>query len=333
MLIEHEALWGQWHMVAEATDVEGGPLAVKLLGVDYVVWRGPDGKLVAAPDRCPHRQAPLSAGKVTDGCVVCPYHGWSFGGEGRCVTVPSSGIGRPVPPKAHLATIHVEEKYGLVWLCPGEPVGTIFACHYEDDPSFRRINSGVDVWTTNGLRMCDNFMDISHFPWVHTGTFGTTQQMQVPHIDLGPLDDGFFGYSYDVAAGNASAEGNVASGTADAELVHRHMSTGFHLPFTVRSTIRYESGLEHIILMLSTPIDDVTSYFTFVIWRNDDFSVPAEEVIAFDRAIGAEDKRMLELVPGILPLDQTQTVSVQSDKASVEWRRQLAAMLGQRAGG
>ena len=328
MFIEHEALSGHWHMVAEAADVDGGPLSVKLLGVEYVVWRGPDGRLVAAPDRCPHRQAPLSAGKVTDGCVVCPYHGWSFGAEGKCVEVPSSGAGRPVPPKAHLATIHVEEKYGLVWLCPGEPVGTIFACGYDDDPSFRRINSGVDVWKTNAMRMADNFMDISHFPWVHTGTFGTAQQMQVPKIDLGPLDDGFFGYSYDVEAGNSSADGQLASGAAGTSTVHRHMSTGFHLPLTVRSTIRYESGLEHIILMLSTPIDDVTSYFTFVIWRNDDFSVPAEEVIAFDRAIGAEDKRMLELVPGVLPLDQTQTVSVQSDKASVEWRRQLAAMLG-----
>ena len=327
MFIEHEALWGQWHMVAEAADVDGGPLAVKLLGVDYVVWRGPDRKLVAAPDRCPHRQAPLSAGKVTEGCVVCPYHGWSFGGDGKCVNVPSSGVGRPVPPKAHLATIHVDEQYGLVWLCPGEPVGTIFACHFEDDPSFRRINSGVDVWNTNALRMADNFMDISHFPWVHTGTFGTAQQMQVPHIDLGPLDDGFFGYSYDVAAGNASAEGNIASGTSDVPLVHRHMSTGFHLPLTVRSTIRYESGLEHIILMLSTPIDDVTSYFTFVIWRNDDFSVPAEEVISFDRAIGAEDKMMLEKVPGVLPLEQTATASVQADKPSVEWRRQLAALI------
>ncbi len=74
------------------------------------------------------------------------------------------------------------------------------------------------------------------------------------------------------------------------------MTTGFNLPFTVRSTIRYETGLDHLILLCSTPIDDVTSYFTFVIWRNDDFSVPAEEVIAFDRAIGAEDKAMLERV-------------------------------------
>ena len=62
-------------------------------------------------------------------------------------------------------------------------------------------------------------------------------------------------------------------------------------------------------------------------WRNDDFSVPGQEVIEFDRAIGAEDKRMLEQVPGVLPIDQHATVSVQSDKPSVEWRRRLAAML------
>ena len=108
------------------------------------------------------------------------------------------------------------------------------------------------------------------------------------------------------------------------------MTTGFNLPFTVRSTIHYETGLDHLILLCSTPIDDVTAYFTFVIWRNDDFSVPGEDVISFDRAIGAEDRVMLERVPGVLPLDQLATVSVQADKPSVEWRRQLAALVGAR---
>jgi len=105
------------------------------------------------------------------------------------------------------------------------------------------------------------------------------------------------------------------------------MSSGFSLPFVVRSTIRYDSGLEHVLLLLSTPIDDVTSYFTFVVWRNDDFAVSAEEIIRFDLAIGAEDKRMLEQVGGVLPLDQTTLVSVQADKCSVEWRRQLAEFI------
>lgn len=324
MLVDNPALLDHWYVVAESADLDDGPAGVRLLGRSLVVWRGPDGSLVAAPDRCPHREAPLSAGRVTDGCLVCPYHGWTFGAEGRCVEVPSSGAGRPVPPAAHLATSHAVERYGLVWVCLGDPAGDIPRMSAEDDPAYRRINSGVEVWSVSATRMTDNFLDISHFPWVHVATFGLPENTEVPKVEMGELDDGWFGYSYTVDVGNEA--GAVASGL-EAKVITREMSSGYHLPFTVRSTIRYETGLEHLILLCSTPIDDVTSYFTFVIWRNDDFSVPGEEVIAFDRAIGAEDKAMLERVPGVLPLDQQATVSVQSDKASVEWRRRLAALM------
>jgi phenylpropionate dioxygenase-like ring-hydroxylating dioxygenase large terminal subunit len=325
MLIEHEVLQRHWYVVAESTDLSDGPVRATLLGRNFVVWRTPDRNVVAAPDRCPHREAPLSEGSIEDGCLVCPYHGWSFGDEGRCVEVPSSGPGRPVPPNAHLDAVHAQERYGLVWVCPGEPAGAVAVIGQEDDEAFRRINTGVEVWATSATRMSDNFMDISHFPFVHTGTVGLDDLREVPHLDMEQLDDDFYGYRYDVEVGNAM--GATASGQ-EGGVVGRHMSTGFHLPFTVRSTIAYETGLEHVILLCTTPIDDVTSYFTFVVWRNDDVSVDAEEIIEFDRAIGAEDKRMLELVPGVLPLDLRDTVNVQSDKPSVEWRRQLAAMLG-----
>ena len=171
------------------------------------------------------------------------------------------------------------------------------ASRFEDDPTFRRINTPVELWTTSATRMADNFLDITHFPYVHTGTFGLRQDTVVPKVELGELDDGYFGYRYEVR-GEQHDCGSLASGQ-DGDVVERSMSSGFILPFVVRSTIRYNTGLQHIILMLSTPIDDVTSYFTFVIWRNDDFSVSAEEVIRFDLAIGAEDKRMLEKVPGL----------------------------------
>ncbi len=108
----------------------------------------------------------------------------------------------------------------------------------------------------------------------------------------------------------------------------RNMTTGLHLPFTVRSTIRYESGLDHIILLLTTPIDDVTAYFTFVVWRNDDFSVSAEDVIQFDRMIGEEDKAMLEKIPGVLPLEKGALASTQSDKPSTAWRLKFQQLLG-----
>ncbi len=324
MLIDNEALLDHWYVVAETTDVADAPLAVTLLGRDLVVWRSTSGDVVAAPDRCPHREAPLSQGTVHDGCVVCPYHGWKFGEEGRCVEVPSSGAGRPVPPAAHLPTVRATERYGLVWLCLGEPSSDVPFMAAEDDGAYRRINTGVDVWSTSATRMTDNFLDISHFPYVHIGTFGIAQNTDVPKIEMEQLDDDFYGYAYEVDVRNE--DGAAASGLDDA-VITRRMSTGFHLPFTVRSTIHYETGLDHLILLCSTPVDDTTSYFTFVIWRNDDFTVPAEEVIVFDRAIGAEDKLMLEKVRGVLPLDQRATVSVQSDRPSVEWRRRLADLL------
>ncbi len=314
-----------WHPVAEISDVVAAPLRVRLLGADHVLWRDAEGMLVAAADRCPHREAPLSIGSVAEGVLTCAYHGWSFGGAGRCVGVPSMGVTGTVPPTAHLACHAVEERYGLVWLCPGEPAGPIPTISHDDDPAFRRINSGMQQWRVAATRMVDNFLDISHFPWVHRGTFGAGQDPNVPRFELGELDDGWYGYAYEVDVDNPD-EAVATTGTTDTA-VHRHMSTGFHLPLNVRSTIRYEDGLEHILLLCSTPVDDERSLFTFVVWRNDAAAVDPQEVIAFDRAIGLEDQRMLEQVGGTLPLGRTDLVNVQADRASVEWRRRFAALV------
>ena len=323
--VDSPALRTAWYPVAESADISDAPVAIRLLGERFVLWRDADGELVVAPDRCPHREAPLSIGVVRDGVVSCAYHGWSFGAAGRCVLVPSSGPDAAIPPAAHLSCREVRERYGLVWVCPGEPSGDIPRIAQDEDPAFRRLNTGIETWKVSAPRLVDNFMDFSHFPWVHTGTFGLGQDPYVPKLELTQLDDDFFGYVYEVDANNPD-EANAVSGSAD-EVVHRVMTTGFALPFAVRSTIRYDDGLEHILLLCSTPRDDHESVFTFVVWRNDDHSTDPEEIIAFDRAIGAEDKSMLEQVPGTLPLSRTGVVNVQSDKPSVEWRRRFAEMI------
>jgi phenylpropionate dioxygenase-like ring-hydroxylating dioxygenase large terminal subunit len=315
-----------WYAVALDAEVADSPVPVRLLGVDYVLWRNASGGVTAAADRCPHRESPLSPGVVRAGCIECPYHGWQFDGDGRCVKVPSASVGTPPPPRAHLAPIHSTIEYGLVWICPGIPCTSIPRIAQENHPAYRRLNVPVEVWKVSAGRMVDNFCDITHFPFVHTGTFGDAQETEVPAVALESLDDDFFGYAYAVEVANTDL-GSTASGQS-AAAVQRRMTTGFNLPFAVRSTIHYHTGLDHILLLLSTPIDDVTSLFTFVVWRNDDFSVPAEDILVFDLAIGAEDKRMLERVPGVLPLEQTALVSVQADRCSVEWRRRLRELLG-----
>jgi nitrite reductase/ring-hydroxylating ferredoxin subunit len=314
------ALRDQWYVVADAADVAGSPLGVTVLGDRFVVWRGSDGALAAAPDRCPHREAPLSAGRVEHGCLVCPYHAWTFAADGTCVAVPALGPGAAIAPAARLETVPVREQYGLVWLSPGHPPAEPPRIAQDLDPSFRRLTSGMETWATSATRMVDNFCDVAHFPYVHAGTIGSGTDPVVAPISVVELDDGFIGYEYCV---------DVLDQRGDT--VRQRMSTGFHLPFTVRSNTRYETGSreghDRVLLLCTTPVDDVTSLFCFVVWRNHDHDVPADEVLAFDRAIGAEDRAMLERIGGVLPLDNAATVSVRSDRLSVEWRRRFAALV------
>ncbi|WP_299959874.1 Rieske 2Fe-2S domain-containing protein [uncultured Modestobacter sp.] len=109
-----------WYPVARSTDVGTTPRQVGAGGQAYVVLRlRPGAEVTALSARCPHRLVPLTAATVVDGRVECPYHGWQFNAEGRCVEIPSLGpVGAP-PPRADLSTPWaVEERDGWVWLAP-----------------------------------------------------------------------------------------------------------------------------------------------------------------------------------------------------------------------
>ncbi|MFT5134297.1 MAG: phenylpropionate dioxygenase-like ring-hydroxylating dioxygenase large terminal subunit [Gammaproteobacteria bacterium] len=322
---ENPALRDHWYVAASEHELDQGPVGRTVLNENIVIYRDTKNQVIAAPDRCPHRQAPLSAGSLDKGVLSCIYHGWAFGAGGRCVAIPSADPDFPIPGNGHLACINTRVQYGLVWVCLGDNPAELPAISQEGNPAFRRINNPVQAWHASATRMTDNFLDVAHFPWVHTGTFGNNQRTRIDEIELKMLEGGYYGYQYDVVADNPGAA-TLISGQAG-ETVSRVMSTGFFLPFAVRSTIAYHTGLEHIILLLTTPIDDLNSYFTFVVWRNDDFSVSAEDVIAFDRTIGNEDKVMLEKVSGVLPLTPKALASTQSDKASTAWRHEFVRLL------
>lgn len=109
-----------WYPVARSADVGTTPQPVGAGGQAYVVLRlRPGAEVTALSARCPHRLVPLTAATVVDGRVQCPYHGWQFNAEGRCVEIPSLGpVGAP-PPRADLSTPWaVEERDGWVWLAP-----------------------------------------------------------------------------------------------------------------------------------------------------------------------------------------------------------------------
>lgn len=314
------SLRNHWFVVADSSDVDDAPVGVGLLGERFVLWRGIGGDVAAAFDRCPHREAPLSLGHLRDGCLVCPYHAWTFTTDGTCVEIPSAGAGAAIAPTARLVPLAVREMYGLVWLCPGTPTTQPPRILQDLDPSYRRLTAGMETWNASATRMVDNFCDVAHFPYVHAATIGADTDPVVAPISVVQLGDDFTGYEYTVEVHDEHGD-----------LVRQRMSTAFHVPFTVRSNTFYESGPrtghDRVLLLCTTPVDDVTSLFTFVVWRNHDHDVAADDVLAFDRAIGAEDRMMLERIPGVLPLDTAATVSVRSDRLSVEWRRQFAAIL------
>lgn len=313
-----------WYAIVDAESVGDDAHPFQVRDVSYVMWRTDQG-VVAVRDRCSHREAKLSLGTVEDGCLRCPYHGWVFGADGRCVEIPSSGLGATIPPAAHLASLPVVERYGLVWFCPDEPHHDVPHLGVEDDSSFARLNTATDIWDCSVTRMIDNMLDVAHFPYTHAGTFGREQEQAVPNFTLEQLDDVFHGYKYSVVVNN-EGDAKAMSGGGD-DVIQLDMSTGFALPYSVRSTMSYDNGLEQTLFMTATPMSSERSYFSFVLWRNDDVSVTGKDIVDFELAVASEDKRMLETLSGELPLARGQLADVQSDKASLEWRRRYASFV------
>ncbi len=314
-----------WYAVATAVAITDQPYPVEICDVSYVIWRGSDGALIAARDRCTHREAKLSLGTITHGCLRCPYHGWVFGDDGRCVAVPSSGDSATIAPTAHLDTLQVAEQYGLIWFSPGEPTQPIPSLDVESDSTFTRLNTNMEIWDCSVTRMIDNMLDVAHFPYTHAGTFGREQEQAVPNFSLEQLDDTFFGYKYSVVVNN-EGEAKAMSGGGD-DVIGLDMSTGFALPYSVRSTMSYDNGIEQTLFMTASPMSAERSYFTFVLWRNDDVSTTGQQIVDFEREVAREDREMLEQLSGELSLKRGTLVDVQSDKASLEWRRRYSAMV------
>lgn len=103
---------GAWHPIAHRAEIGKSPFAVRLLGRPVVLFETEDG-VAALEDRCPHRNAPLSAGRIVGGQVECPYHGWRFDRAGHCRHVAGSNQ----QAQAEANALPVLEFAGIVWTC------------------------------------------------------------------------------------------------------------------------------------------------------------------------------------------------------------------------
>lgn len=176
------ALRDYWHPVAVTDDVGAAPIPVTLLGEQIVIVRL-GAEVVALLDLCPHRGSALSLGWIDGEHLVCRYHGWSYDSSGACVRIPS----RPdltIPSKARAQRFSCEERYGLVWVCLGEPRAPIAPMPEWDDEAFSHHLIGPLFWRCSAARATENFSDLGHFPWVHPGLLGDPEFPEVPDLDI-----------------------------------------------------------------------------------------------------------------------------------------------------
>ena len=122
-------------------------------------------------DRCAHRNAALSKGAVFDGKLGCPYHGWVYDHEGRCVEVPSSGPDA-APPQCGVRRFPAVERHGLVWVWMGDtrPTREPFPMPYWDTPGWGTYYM-VTEFPNEVTHLVENFMDVPHTTFVHVGWF------------------------------------------------------------------------------------------------------------------------------------------------------------------
>jgi len=327
------ALRHGWHPVALVSELGDEPLGVRLLGEPWVIARL-NGVVTAFEDRCPHRLAPLSAGRVDGETLVCPYHGWRFAAGGDCVAVPALGPGVPAPRRARAtAAWGVTERHGLVWLAPDEPFSEIMNLPEETDDAFGSVWLVPARTTAAAGLLADNFLDTAHFPFVHAGTIGAGEDMIVPPYRVDADGDGFC-VTMEQEVANPEDPG-VAAGIRP--LIQRRVSTYvYRPPFMLRLRLEYpEAGITSTIhFCLQPEDDDATRVYTRLL-RDDLGGDEARmaEVARFEQAILDEDLALQEkfTIDG-LPLisgdgELAEEVSIRADAAGVALRRVLAAFV------
>ena len=318
-----------WYPVMPSPRLSGEPEPFKLLGNDIVLWRGANGEVTCFRDRCLHRTAKLSLGLIEDGHLICGYHGWTYRPDGVCVRIPQRANPENVSDSVRIAAYRAAERYGYVWVALDEPLTDIPDLPEAGQPGFRKVDQFYESWNIGAFRLMENSFDAAHIAFVHRKTFGN---MERPRTD-GHREIKTTAYRFDtVNETPVKVRGELAHRavhTDSADTVRRSQST-WYMPFVRRLSIHYPNGLIHSIVTCATPITDRSAMILQWVYRNDtEAQVSTAEVIAFDRAITLEDKRILESCDPDVPLsvNDGEEMHMQTDQPGVVMRRIFTKLL------
>jgi len=321
---EWEILSGFWYPVAWSNDVGSAPVAAKLLDEELVIYRTSRG-VVVARDICLHRGSRLTLGRLEGDELVCAYHGWRYGVDGRCTRIPAQPPDRRISPRARLLTYPAIERYGVVWTCLSrDPQRDLPEWPEAEDASYRWLNLPPQDWHTSAARQVENFLDVSHFGFVHVGTFGNPEVTEVDEVEVQSTPTGLR-YVFPYLARNPATSTLGSSPT-----VRRLMEYEVWLPFCARLAIKYPEsgeGSEHVIFNCAAPVSAKAMRIFMFLARNFEHETPGEQVVAFDARIVAEDRPVVESQrPEQLPLDLAEELHVQADRMTIAYRKALASL-------
>jgi len=334
-------LRNQWYCAALSHEVKAEPLGRIFLNEPVVMYRRVDGGLVALEDRCCHRRAPLSKGKVEGDRLRCGYHGFLYDASGSVVWVPGQD---KVPPDARVRSYPVCEKNGFVWIWMGakslaDPAKAP-AFTWNDDPAWASWTDYLPI-KANYLYVVDNLMDLSHVPFLHIKTIGSADDTE-PTLkwERGP----------DWSRGTRAAYNLAPPLRWKMEGINHNIDQMKVMTFTPPANVLIDilttdSGrkpgqtplLEQRLIVLDsmTPETETSCHYFFGNCRNykiDSMELTAmlheQTVIAFN-----EDKDMLEAEQRIIDLDPTASqIDVMGDTGGLQSRRIVDRLLAEESG-
>jgi phenylpropionate dioxygenase-like ring-hydroxylating dioxygenase large terminal subunit len=163
-----------WYGILDSNELKGSrPIGVTRLNEKLVLWRNTDGSISCIADKCCHRGAALSAGKVKDDHVLCPFHGFSYDASGKVVLIPANGKAAVISERYKVNAYKAVDKYGLIWLWSGD-----IKDETPEVPFFKELREGFsyggfkEVWNVHYTRAVENQLDVVHLPFVHTDSIG-----------------------------------------------------------------------------------------------------------------------------------------------------------------
>lgn len=320
-LLRDNVLEHEWHPVCAAEELKDKPLSVTVLGERVAVYRTRKG-VHALRDLCVHRGAMLSKGWIEGEKLVCPYHGWQYDESGRCVCIPAQGKDDRIPARAKAEKYHCQEKYGIVWVCIGEPRLELPGFEEFENPDYRPIVCGPYFVHAAGTRVIENFTDFAHLMYVHGGLLGHPDYAELPDFEVFKEEERVYTGDVPIFQPVAHSGSEHKEGTT-----YIYMKEVFR-PLAARLSKRDEATGQTLWIMLAVlPVSEKDCVVYMPVSRNYAFDVPDSQFKSFQDTVFEQDKWIIETQkPELLPLDLQAELNHKADMLSVAYRRWIAKM-------